>query len=55
MLGAAGDDGAATYLQNAYDAMMQQADEITDAATRETFLQKVRVNQAIVVEMAKVK
>lgn len=47
VLQACGDSSCAEYLQKAQMAMMQQAEAITDVQTRETFLQKVKVNQEI--------
>ena len=47
VLQAAGDTTAVSYLHKAHEAMTQQAKQIEDAETRETFLEKARVNQEI--------
>jgi len=42
-----GDVEALDYLKEAYEEMMRQAEHITDAKERKTFLEKARVNQEI--------
>jgi tetratricopeptide (TPR) repeat protein len=47
VLAASGDAAAEEYLQKAQEAVIQQANAIDDLEKRETFLQKVKVNQEI--------
>jgi len=47
VLSTRGDPAARDFLQKAYDTMMSQAERIPDAGERRTFLEKVKVNQAI--------
>jgi hypothetical protein len=53
ILNAVDNPAAGDYLQQAYDAMMNQAMAINDPAKRKIFLEKVRVNQAITSEIIK--
>jgi predicted ATPase/class 3 adenylate cyclase len=47
VLKASGETTAVNYLHQAHEAMIQQANQIEDAETRETFLEKARVNREI--------
>jgi len=50
VLAARKDPGAARFLQEAYTAMMQQAERIDDLHKRQIFLQRSLVNQQISAE-----
>jgi class 3 adenylate cyclase/predicted ATPase len=45
------DPSAGEFLQRAYDAMMCQANHVSDQEKRQAFLDKVKVNQEIIVEV----
>ena len=51
ILAARQNPAARSFLQEAHDVMMRQADRIGDAQKRQSFLEKVKINRAIVTAM----